>query len=1662
MIAPVLNISPDIQVNSYTANRQLVPSVATLADGGWVVSWQSDGQDGDRGGIYLQRYDAAGVAVGGEVQVNTTTAGSQGTPSITALVDGGFVVSWHSDGQDGSGYGIYAQRYDAAGVAVGGEVQVNTYTAGFQSHPSITALVDGGFVVSWQSNGQDGSSYGTYLQRYDAAGVAVGGEVQVNTYTAGSQFAPSIAALVDGGFVVSWQSNGQDGSSYGTYLQRYDAAGVAVGGEVQVNSHTLGYQGFPSIAALPSGGFVVSWASSGHQDGSSYGIYLQRYDAAGVAVGGEVQVNTYTAGYQGIPSIAALVGGGFVVSWMSDGQDGDGGGVYLQRYDAAGVAVGGEVQVNTTTAGHQGNPSIAALPSGGFVVSWMSQGQDGDNYGVFQKVFNADGSEWSDAVDAVYVENAPAVAVEPWLTVMDVDSADLAGAAITVTDYVAGEDVLSFADQGGIAGSWDAATGTLTLTGVATLAAYETALRSVAYANTSDAPTGGNRTIAFQVDDGGATDNLSTPVNAQVTIVPVNDAPVVSMPSVDDVQVNSYTASFQLYPSVATLADGGWVVSWMSSGQDGDWGGIYLQRYDAAGVAVGGEVQVNTTTAGRQGTPSITALVDGGFVVSWQSDGQDGSGFGIYAQRYDAAGVAVGGEVQVNSHTSGDQGSPSITALVDGGFVVSWMSDGQDGSGFGIYAQRYDAAGVAVGGEVQVNSHTSGYQSHPSITALLDGGFVVSWESDGQDGDWFGVYLQRYDAAGVAVGGEVQVNTYTAGFQGIPSVTALVDGGFVVSWQSNGQDGDWGGVYLQRYDAAGVAVGGEVQVNSHTADFQGNPSITALPSGGFVVSWQSNGQDGDGGGVYLQRYDAAGVAVGGEVQVNTYTAGHQGNPSIAALPSGGFVVSWMSDGQDGSIYGVFQKVFNADGSEWSDAVYMENAPAVAVAPGLAVTDVDSADLAGATITVTDYVAGEDVLSFADQGGITGSWDAATGTLTLTGVATLAAYETALRSVAYANTSDAPTGGNRTIAFQVDDGGATDNLSTPVNAQVTIVPVNDAPVVSIPSVDDVQVNSYTASFPVRPSVATLADGGWVVSWQSYGQDGDGDGVYLQRYDAAGVAVGGEVQVNTYTAGFQGTPFITALPSGGFVVSWVSSGQDGSSFGIYAQRYDAAGVAVGGEVQVNSHTLGFQGFPSIAALPSGGFVVSWASSGHQDGSSYGIYLQRYDAAGVAVGGEVQVNTYTAGYQGIPSIAALVDGGFVVSWMSDGQDGDSGGIYLQRYDAAGVAVGGEVQVNTYTAGYQTNPSIAALPSGGFVVSWVSDGQDGSGYGIYVQRYDAAGVAVGGEVQVNSHTAGLQDRPSTTALVDGGFVVSWVSDGQDGSGYGIYAQRYDAAGVAVGGEVQVNSHTAGHQGNPSIAALPSGGFVVSWQSAGQDGDSRGIFQKVFNADGSEWSDAVYVENAPAVAVAPWLAVTDVDSADLAGATITVTDYVAGEDVLSFADQGGIAGSWDAATGTLTLTGVATLGAYETALRSVVYANTSDAPTGGNRTIAFQVDDGGATDNLSTPVNAQVTIVAVADPGEIVGAPGVNDVLNATADHDMFIFKPGFGHDTVTGFQSGAGTDDVIQLENMGYTDLAGVLADTQQVGADAVITVDASNSITLAGINVANLHDDDFRYFV
>jgi hypothetical protein len=374
----------EFQVNTYTTDRQRFPRVATDAASHFVVIWRSDdGQDGSGRGVFGQRYDAGGAPRGGEFGVSTYTTDDQSFPAVAMGVGGTFAVVWSSNAQDGSSQGVFGQRYDTGGAPLGSEFRVNTYTTDSQGAAVVAMDAGGSFVVVWPSSGQDGSSTGIFGQRYDAVGVPRGAEFRVNTYTTDSQDAAALAMDAGGNFVVVWHSDTQDGSSFGIFGQRYDASGVPRGVEFRVNTYTTENQSSPAVAMDVEGNFVVVW-SSYSQDGNADGIFGQRYDAGGVPRGGEFRVNTYTTSFQTSPAVAMDAGGDFVVVWRSDGgQDGSLRGIFGQRYDAGGAPRGVEFQVNTYTTSLQNNPAVSMDAVGNFVVVWQSYSPDGSNYGVF-------------------------------------------------------------------------------------------------------------------------------------------------------------------------------------------------------------------------------------------------------------------------------------------------------------------------------------------------------------------------------------------------------------------------------------------------------------------------------------------------------------------------------------------------------------------------------------------------------------------------------------------------------------------------------------------------------------------------------------------------------------------------------------------------------------------------------------------------------------------------------------------------------------------------------------------------------------------------------------------------------------------------------------------------------------------------------------------------------------------------------------------------------------------------------------------------------------------------------------------------------------------------------------------------------------------------------
>ena len=180
------------------------------------------------------RADAgARAAPGSQIFVNTTTAGNQFFPVVAIGADEGFIVTWTSDAQDGDDSAIIGRRFDKTGAPLGGEFQVNVSTAGFQYLPAIASDPAGNFVVVWTSSPAYGES-DVFGRRYDADGNALGGEFPVNTYTTGRQRLADVAMNADG-FMVVWASEGQDGDEDGVYApalcQRRNAGRRGVPGQ---------------------------------------------------------------------------------------------------------------------------------------------------------------------------------------------------------------------------------------------------------------------------------------------------------------------------------------------------------------------------------------------------------------------------------------------------------------------------------------------------------------------------------------------------------------------------------------------------------------------------------------------------------------------------------------------------------------------------------------------------------------------------------------------------------------------------------------------------------------------------------------------------------------------------------------------------------------------------------------------------------------------------------------------------------------------------------------------------------------------------------------------------------------------------------------------------------------------------------------------------------------------------------------------------------------------------------------------------------------------------------------------------------------------------------------------------------------------------------------
>jgi hypothetical protein len=360
----IVKSSPDV-FSSFNSSLE-TPVIATSKSGKYVVAW-TDTQKGTRD-IFACLYDANGFPLLEPFQVNTYSSDEQSLPSVAINDSGSFVITWSSKKQDGDGYGVYARRYSSSGTAYGNEFKVNNSTRGDQWISSVGMKSDGGFVITWQSFGQDGSAFGIAGQRFDSSGNPSSPEFVINTTTIGSQEFCDVSMNSSGAFIVVWRSN-QNGVTNGLkntdiYGRKYNSSGLPDGSEFIVST-TIGEQSFPTVLLNDQGDYIASWNIK-EIESTNYDIYAKI--SKGNKPSFRVSKNN-RADQLSKPSIAWFDNGNFKISWFSDISNKFFSGMFIKTFNSQGEEQGSEEKL-----GNVGNTilqtDIAVDRSGSLISVW--------------------------------------------------------------------------------------------------------------------------------------------------------------------------------------------------------------------------------------------------------------------------------------------------------------------------------------------------------------------------------------------------------------------------------------------------------------------------------------------------------------------------------------------------------------------------------------------------------------------------------------------------------------------------------------------------------------------------------------------------------------------------------------------------------------------------------------------------------------------------------------------------------------------------------------------------------------------------------------------------------------------------------------------------------------------------------------------------------------------------------------------------------------------------------------------------------------------------------------------------------------------------------------------------------------------------------------------
>jgi Ca2+-binding RTX toxin-like protein len=985
-----------------------------------------------------------------------------------------------------------------------------------------------------------------------------------------------------------------------------------------------------------------------------------------------------------------------------------------------------------------------------------------------------------------------------------------------------------------------------------------------------------------------------------VDVLNVNDAPVAN-PDIFPVIVNaslggalvpgaerklnkSDAVDTFISPATTRLANGNIVTVWQGYPLSGGGTDLAIQMFDESGNKLGGKKQVNIGSTGSNLYPAIAPLVNGGFIVMWQSDasGISVSRNEIAGQLFDTDGNKVGTEFRVNTVTTLFQQYPGIVDLADGGFFAVWSSYYSSVNDFVLAGQRFDGNGIKIGNEINLGISTTDLYKTFDIASFNNGGFVLAADNG---------LVYRYDSNGTLLGSAVFSNhvEYSGSFgYAVLDITVLSNDQFVVAW-ANGPE-----LRAQLFSATGQPLGSSFIVDSGFADSTGaDISITAREDGGFVIAWLDNAQ---GNGIVARMYDQFANPAGEQIIINT-----PNNPGfefvdLIGLIDGGFMAVWtnMNDPGNNQDDTMETRVFNvANGSNGLSMMLDVLGNDTDIDPddtpeNFTLGSVTLHGERGRVSIVNNKVLfeiDEDFSSLVDGEMVVFTMD-----YTMSDIGGLNSSSTA--TIIIKGSNDAPVVVSPLQDLSVDEGTQFDFMISP---DTFVDPdVGDSLIYSVTLSDGsalpgwLSFDSSTLTFsgaPTRDDIGEITIK--VVATDTAGlaaidefiltinkvihapvaNPDSGELVMLPPLENPQIVTGDETTISTAQPrvdefGFADYPDATRLANNNIAVVWDTFDlATYTSQGLAIRILDPKGRLINGEVIGNIYPVAMEKSPSIAGLNNGNFVVTWhtldTSTGDDD--SHGIVAQLFDPLGNKLGTEFLVNTNTVGEQRIPTITSLNNGDFVIIWETHHTDI---AIVGQLFDSAGNKKGGEFIINSaniLTPNLTGSPgySIDALENSGFIVTWgTSDpsliGRKALG-GVAAQLFDNSGIAVGDRFLVSTDNT-ISQISSVSSLVGGNFVITYTVNGS----LSVAAQLYDSGGNKIGGEFIVNEtiNDTGFKFGPKIAALEDGGFIITW--AADQGGSNALksieaqrFDALGNKAGSEFTVSTpqeFVSNLPVV----------------------------------------------------------------------------------------------------------------------------------------------------------------------------------------------------------------------